>query len=96
MYVTNSLTYSLCDIPTECHLDDHFQDLKRIIAAVAESPKGKCHYAVSYESRQHPPERTGILDCAIALKELLNMGVENIITLMPMIPRVRTPYAAWL
>ena len=61
--------------------DDHFQDLKRIIAAVG----GKARRITVimpflYESRQHKRSTRESLDCAIALQELVNMGVDNIIT----------------
>jgi ribose-phosphate pyrophosphokinase len=61
--------------------DDHFQDLKRIIAAVG----GKARRITVimpflYESRQHKRSSRESLDCAIALQELVSMGVDNIIT----------------
>ncbi len=89
--VTNySLTYSLCGYTNHMSPDDHFQDLKRVIAAVG----GKARRITVimpflYESRQH--KRTGreSLDCALALQELTNMGVENIITFDAHDPRVQ-------
>lgn len=76
-----SLTYSLCGHPNHMSPDDHFQDLKRIIAAVG----GKARRITVimpflYESRQHKRSTRESLDCAIALQELVNMGVDNIIT----------------
>lgn len=76
-----SLTYSLCGKPNHMSPDDHFQDLKRIIAAVG----GKARRITVimpflYESRQHKRSSRESLDCAIALQELVNMGVDNIIT----------------
>ncbi len=61
--------------------DDHYQDLKRVIAAVA----GKARritviMPMLYEGRQHKRNSRESLDCAIALQELVNMGVSNIIT----------------
>jgi len=61
--------------------DDHFQDLKRVIAAIA----GKARritviMPMLYEGRQHKRTSRESLDCAIALQELVNMGVTNIIT----------------
>ena len=61
--------------------DDHFQDLKRIINAIA----GKaCRISVImpmlYEARQDKRHMRESLDCAIALQELVNMGVSNIVT----------------
>ena len=79
-----SLTYSLFG------MTDHFQDLKRVIAAAA----GKAHrinviMPFLYESRQHRRSGRESLDCALALKELVNMGVENIITFDAHDPRVQ-------
>ena len=70
--------------------DDHYQDLKRVIAAVG--GKGRRINVIMpflYESRQH--KRTGreSLDCAMALRELVDMGVENIITFDAHDPRVQ-------
>lgn len=76
-----SMTYCLCGQENHMSPDDHYQNLKRIISAVG----GKARRITVimpflYESRQH--KRTGreSLDCAIALQELVNMGVDNIIT----------------
>ena len=76
-----SLTYSLRGKPNHMSPDDHFQDLKRIIAAVGgKARRINVIMPYLYESRQH--NRTGreSLDCANALQELIHMGVENIIT----------------
>ena len=85
-----SLTYSLCGMTNHMSPDDHFQDLKRVIAAAA----GKAHrinviMPFLYESRQHKRSGRESLDCALALKELVNMGVENIITFDAHDPRVQ-------
>lgn len=76
-----SLTYSLCGYENRMSPDDHYQDLKRIIAAVG----GKARRITVimpflYESRQHKRNTRESLDCAIALQELVHMGVDNIIT----------------
>src|SRR5574344_1732409 len=76
-----SLTYSLCGHENHMSPDDHYQDLKRIIAAVG----GKARRITVimpflYESRQHKRQARESLDCAIALQELVRMGVDNIIT----------------
>lgn len=89
--VTNySLTYSVSGHQNHMSPDDHYQDIKRVIAAVG----GKARRITVimpflYESRQH--KRTGreSLDCAIALQELTNMGVDNIITFDAHDPRVQ-------
>lgn len=80
--VTNySLTYTVCGHENHMSPDDHYQDLKRIIAAVG----GKARRITVimpflYESRQHKRTSRESLDCALALQELTNMGVDNIIT----------------
>ncbi len=85
-----SLTYSVCGHQNHMSPDDHFQDLKRIIAAI--SGKAKRITVIMpflYESRQHKRSSRESLDCAIALQELMNMGVESIITFDAHDPRVQ-------
>lgn len=70
--------------------DDHFQDLKRIIAAAG----GKARritviMPMLYEGRQHRRVSRESLDCAMALQELAHMGVANIVTFDPHDPRVQ-------
>lgn len=76
-----SLTYSLCGHRNHMSPDDHYQDLKRIIAAVG----GKARRITVimpflYESRQSKRSSRESLDCALALQEMVRMGVDNIIT----------------
>ena len=85
-----SLTYSLCGHQNHMSPDDHYQDLKRIIAAVG----GKARRITVimpflYESRQHKRTSRESLDCALALQELVRMGVDNIITFDAHDPRVQ-------
>ena len=85
-----SLTYSLCGHVNHMSPDDHYQDLKRIIAAVG----GKARRITVimpflYESRQHKRSSRESLDCALALQELVRMGVDNIITFDAHDPRVQ-------
>ena len=85
-----SLTYSLFGMTNHMSPDDHFQDLKRIIAAVG----GKARRITVimpflYESRQHKRTSRESLDCALALQELVSMGVDNIITFDAHDPRVQ-------
>ncbi len=85
-----SLTYSLCGNVNHMSPDDHYQDLKRIIAAVG----GKARritviMTYLYESRQHKRTARESLDCALALQELVHMGVDNIITFDAHDPRVQ-------
>ena len=85
-----SLTYSLSGHENRMSPDDHYQDLKRIIAAVG----GKARRITVimpflYESRQHKRTARESLDCALALQELVRMGVDNIITFDAHDPRVQ-------
>jgi ribose-phosphate pyrophosphokinase len=70
--------------------DDHFSDVKRIIAAAAGKPrKITVIMPFLYESRQHKRNGRESLDCAFALQELVSMGVDNIITFDAHDPRVQ-------
>ena len=86
----HSLTYSLAGHTNHMSPDDHYQDLKRIIAACG----GKARRITVimpflYESRQHKRSARESLDCALALQELVSMGVDNIITFDAHDPRVQ-------
>ncbi len=75
------VTYQMYGVETRMSPDDHFQDLKRIIGAIG----GKAHrinvvMPMLYEGRQDKRSARESLDCAIALSELVNVGVSNIIT----------------
>ena len=89
--VTNySETYTVCGHENHMSPDNHFQDLKRIISAAT----GKAHrinviMPFLYEGRQHRRTKRESLDCALALKELSDMGVSNIITFDAHDPRVQ-------
>ena len=85
-----SLTYSLCGMTNHMSPDDHYQDLKRIIAAAAgKARRINVIMPFLYEGRQHKRSGRESLDCALALQELVNMGVENIITFDAHDPRVQ-------
>jgi ribose-phosphate diphosphokinase len=85
-----SLTYSLSGMTNRMSPDDHYQDLKRIIAAAAgKARRINVIMPFLYESRQHKRTRRESLDCAIALQELVSMGVDNIITFDAHDPRVQ-------
>ena len=76
-----SLTYSLCGHQNHMSPDDHYQDLKRIIAAVGgRARRITVIMPFLYESRQNKRTSRESLDCALALQEMVNMGVDNIIT----------------
>ena len=69
--------------------DDHYQDLKRIIAAVGgKARRISVIMPMLYEGRQHKRTTRESLDCALALQELVSMGVSNIITFDAHDPRV--------
>lgn len=85
-----SLTYSVNGHINHMSPDDHYQDLKRIISAA----NGKAHrinvmMPFLYESRQHKRTKRESLDCALALEELVDMGVDNILTFDAHDPRVQ-------
>ncbi len=84
------VTYEMRGFKVPMSPDDHFQDLKRIIAAI----EGKARrisviMPMLYEGRQHKRSARESLDCALALQELVNMGVTNIITFDAHDPRVQ-------
>ncbi len=77
----HGVTYKMYGVENHMSPDDHYQDLKRIIAAIS----GKARritvvMPMLYEGRQHRRTARESLDCALALQELVNMGVTNIIT----------------
>ena len=77
----HGVTYKMYEYESHMSPDDHFQDLKRIIAAAS----GKARritvvMPMLYEGRQHRRTSRESLDCALALQELVSMGVTNIIT----------------
>ncbi len=85
-----SLTYTVSGYENHMSPDNHYQDLKRIISAAT----GKAHrinviMPFLYEGRQHKRNRRESLDCALALNELRDMGVSNIITFDAHDPRVQ-------
>ena len=89
--VTNhSLTYRLHGYDNHMSPDDIYQDMKRLISAIA----GKAHRITVvmpflYESRQHKRHTRESLDCALALEELQHMGVSNVVTFDAHDPRVQ-------
>lgn len=85
-----SITYNMNGYENHMSPDDHFQDLKRVIQACA----GKAHRITVimpflYEGRQHKRAMRESLDCAVALQELIQMGVHSIITFDAHDPRVQ-------
>lgn len=85
-----SMTYSLHGMTNHMSPDDHYQDLKRIIAAAAgKARRINVIMPFLYESRQHKRTKRESMDCALALQELVSMGVDNILTFDAHDPRVQ-------
>ncbi len=85
-----SLTYSLSGYTNRMSPDDHFQNLKRVIAAIGgKARRVNVIMPFLYESRQHKRSSRESLDCALALQELVRMGVDNIITFDAHDPRIQ-------
>ena len=85
-----NVTYNIAGFENVMSPDDHYQDLKRVIAAAC----GKAHrinviMPFLYEGRQQIRSGRESLDCANVLQELVNLGVENIITFDAHDPRVQ-------
>ena len=89
--VTNhSISYTVSGMQNHYSPDDHYQDLKRLIAAAAGKAKRMTVIMpFLYEGRQHNRKGRESLDCAQMLKELVSMGVTNIITFDANDPRVQ-------
>ncbi len=86
----HSITYNMSGYTNHMSPDDHYQDLKRVIAAC----EGKAHrinviMPFLYESRQHKRSGRESLDCAYALEELRDMGIANFVTFDAHDPRVQ-------
>lgn len=85
-----SLEYKVCGHKNHMSPDDIYADLKRIIMAASGKPRSiTVIMPFLYESRQHKRTARESLDCAYALQELANMGVDNIITFDAHDPRVQ-------
>ena len=82
-------TYKMYGREVPMSPDDHFADLKRIIAAISGKAKRiNVIMPMLYESRQHKRSGRESLDCAMALQELQSLGISNIITFDAHDPRV--------
>ena len=85
-----SIEYSLCGTTNHMSPDDHYADLKRVIAAAGgKARRINVIMPFLYESRQHKRSGRESLDCAVALQELQTMGVSNILTFDAHDPRVQ-------
>ena len=86
----HGVTYKMYGQTVPMSPDDHYADLKRIIAANAGKAKRiSVIMPMLYEGRQHKRSHRESLDCAVMLQELINMGVTNIITFDAHDPRVQ-------
>ncbi len=82
-------TFNMYGMEVPMSPDDHFQDLKRVIAAIGGKAKRiNVIMPMLYESRQHKRSSRESLDCALALQELEQYGVTNIVTFDAHDPRV--------
>ena len=88
--VTNySVEYTVCGHKNHMSPDDHYADIKRVIAAAAgKAKKITVIMPFLYESRQHRRSSRESMDCAVMLQELVSMGVDNILTFDAHDPRV--------
>ncbi len=85
-----SLTYSVCGHENHMSPDDHYQDLKRIISAAnGKARRINVIMPYLYGGQQHKRTKRESMDCALALQELVDMGVSNIITFDTHDPRVQ-------
>ena len=85
-----NVTYDMFGQKVPMSPDEHFANLKRIIAAMGGKAKRvTVIMPMLYEGRQHRRSSRESLDCAMALQELENMGVSNIVTFDAHDPRVQ-------
>ena len=86
----HGVTYNMYGATVPMSPDDHFQDLKRVIGAIGgKARRISVIMPMLYEGRQHKRSGRESLDCALALQELVNMGITNIITFDAHDPRVQ-------
>ena len=87
--VNNSISYNLNGYKHYMSPDDHYQDLKRVIAACnGKAKRINVIMPFMYESRQHRRTLRESLDCAFMLQELKDYGVDNFVTFDAHDPRV--------
>ena len=76
-----SCTYNMYGMEVPMSPDDHYADLKRVISAISGKAKRiTILMPMLYEGRQHKRSSRESLDCALALQELVNLGVDNLMT----------------
>ena len=85
-----SVTYNMYGKQVPMSPDDHYADLKRVIAAIAgKARRVSVIMPMLYEGRQHKRSHRESLDCALMLQELVSMGVQNFITFDAHDPRIQ-------
>ena len=86
----HGVTYNMYGMTVPMSPDDHFQDIKRVIGAIAgKARRINVIMPMLYEGRQHKRSGRESLDCALMLQELVNMGITNLITFDAHDPRVQ-------
>jgi len=86
----HGVTYKMYGQSVPMSPDDHYQDLKRVIGAIGgKARRISVIMPMLYEGRQHKRSGRESLDCAMALQELENLGVSNLITFDAHDPRVQ-------
>lgn len=86
----HSISYNMNGYTNHMSPDDHYQDLKRVISACnGKARRINVIMPFLYEGRQHKRNGRESLDCAYALRELQNMGIDNFITFDAHDPRVQ-------
>ena len=85
----HGVTYKMYGVENHMSPDDHYQDLKRIIAAMGgKARRVTVVMPMLYEGRQHRRSGRESLDAALMLQELCQMGVSNVITFDAHDPRI--------
>ena len=85
----HNVHYNMYGVEVPMSPDDHYQDLKRVIAAIGSKAKRiTVIMPMLYESRQHRRTTRESLDCAVALQELVGLGINDIITFDAHDPRI--------
>lgn len=73
-------TYKMFDYQNHMSCDDHLQDIKRVVSAMSgHANKITLVTPLLYGSRQHKRKTRESLDCAMALQEFRNLGVQSIV-----------------
>ncbi|MBF1001445.1 MAG: ribose-phosphate pyrophosphokinase-like domain-containing protein, partial [Lachnospiraceae bacterium] len=87
--MNHSISYQMYGFTNYKSPDDHYQDMKRVIGAIAGIAKRiNIIMPFMYESRQHKRSGRESLDCAVMIRELKDMGIANFITFDAHDPRV--------